>query len=490
MTLSEGVEIQKPDYLNEGLGQSEQKGLNQAFDQLQSPLQRNQNADSADSADSAEFGASRSLAHSSGDESFSLLEQQDAQLTHSSGDESFRPTEHRDAQLTHSPGDESFSLLEQQDAQLTHSSGDESFRPTEHRDAQLTHSPGDESFSLLEQQDAQLTHSSGDESFRPTEHRDAQLTHSPGDESFSLLEQQDAQLTHSSGDDSLRNSEVIKGEETGEGRCSDLSTIPESVAVHTEATDPTDGVKGHRMNWEEEENKENELQKGEREIECEREVKEDDVEEEDVKEEDVKDVVVVDVGEKVKEKAGEEEDEKADEEEDEKHWFVMRDLKRANAKLPAYKQFMESKIEVFTPMHTILKTVKGRQRKVQEPFIRDLLFVHDTRGKIDPIVEVTPTLQYRYERGKGYKVPMVVRDADMNRFIMAVSTSKSTTYFTPNELNPSMIGRSVRITGGTLEGYTGKLLKISGSRAKRILVQLEGILAAGVEVDTQYLEVL
>ena len=172
------------------------------------------------------------------------------------------------------------------------------------------------------------------------------------------------------------------------------------------------------------------------------------------------------------------------------HWFVMRDLKRANAKMPAYRQFMEANIEVFTPMHTILKTVKGRQRKVQEPFIRDLLFVHDTRAAIDPIVEVTPTLQYRYERGKGYKVPMVVRDADMNRFIMAVTTAKSTKFFTPGELSPAMIGKSVRITGGTLEGYTGKLLKISGSRAKRILVQLEGILAAGVEVETQFVEVL
>jgi transcription antitermination factor NusG len=177
-------------------------------------------------------------------------------------------------------------------------------------------------------------------------------------------------------------------------------------------------------------------------------------------------------------------------EEPQKSWFVMRDLKRANAKMPAYKLFMEKKIEVFTPMHTVLKVVKGRQQKVQEPFVRDLLFVHDTRATIDPIVEVTPTLQYRYERGKGYKVPMVVRDAEMNRFILAVTASKSTKYYTPGELSPKMIGRNVRITGGPLEGYAGKLLKISGSRTKRLLVQLEGILSAGVEVDAQYIELL
>ena len=174
----------------------------------------------------------------------------------------------------------------------------------------------------------------------------------------------------------------------------------------------------------------------------------------------------------------------------EPHWFVMRDLKRANAKLPAYKQFMEAKIEIFTPMHIVLKTVKGRQRRIQEPFIRDLLFVHDTRENIDRIVEVTPTIQYRYERGKGYQVPMTVSDDAMNRFIMAVSTSKSTKYYLPSELKPNMVGRSIRVTGGPLQGYTGKLLKIQGSRAKRIIVQLEGLLSAGVEVETQYIEVL
>ncbi len=173
-----------------------------------------------------------------------------------------------------------------------------------------------------------------------------------------------------------------------------------------------------------------------------------------------------------------------------KSWFVMRDLKRANAKMPAYKLLMEKNIEVFTPMHTVLKVVKGRQQKVQEPFVRDLLFVHDTRDTVDPIVDVTPTLQYRYERGKGYKVPMVVRDVEMNRFILAVTASKSTKYYTPGELSPKMIGRNVRITGGPLEGYAGKLLKISGSRTKRLLVQLEGILSAGVEVDAQYIELL
>ena len=40
------------------------------------------------------------------------------------------------------------------------------------------------------------------------------------------------------------------------------------------------------------------------------------------------------------------------------HWYVMRDLKRPNAKLPAYKQLSDEHLEVFTPMQWRLKFEK------------------------------------------------------------------------------------------------------------------------------------
>lgn len=57
-------------------------------------------------------------------------------------------------------------------------------------------------------------------------------------------------------------------------------------------------------------------------------------------------------------------------EDDEKtHWYVMRDLKRANASLPAYKLLEKEKIEVFTPMKTILIVKQGRRvRKKSRSF--------------------------------------------------------------------------------------------------------------------------
>ena len=82
-------------------------------------------------------------------------------------------------------------------------------------------------------------------------------------------------------------------------------------------------------------------------------------------------------------------------------WFVMRDLKRRNAKLPAYKMLEELGIEHFTPMVQKIVKVGGSLEHRTEPFIQDLLFVRETRERLDPIVEKTPTLQYRFLRGGG-----------------------------------------------------------------------------------------
>lgn len=86
----------------------------------------------------------------------------------------------------------------------------------------------------------------------------------------------------------------------------------------------------------------------------------------------------------------------------------MRDLKRFNAKLPAYKQLQTEDVEVFTPMRWKLTVKLGKRMREKVPFIQDLLFVHDTRKHLDAFVEKIPTLQYRYQKGAGYCEPMIV----------------------------------------------------------------------------------
>ena len=176
-------------------------------------------------------------------------------------------------------------------------------------------------------------------------------------------------------------------------------------------------------------------------------------------------------------------------ENDRSQWFVMRDLKRRNAKLPAYELFKSFGIKVFTPMVWKLMVRHGKRCREEVPFMQDLLFVHDTRMAVDPIVEKYDTVQYRYVRG-GYKVPMTVRDNDMQRFIHAVESTENPRYYTPEEISSDMIGRKVRIVGGPLDGYEGCLQKMQGARVKRLFVELPNLLAAAVEVNPEYIQVL
>ena len=170
------------------------------------------------------------------------------------------------------------------------------------------------------------------------------------------------------------------------------------------------------------------------------------------------------------------------------YWYVMRDLKRANAKLPAYMMLGDMGFEVFVPLKWQLATRRGKRIREQVPFLRDLLFVHTTREKLDPVVDKTDTLQYRYIRGGKYRDPMKVSNGEMQRFIQAVSWSENPVYYLPVEIPTTMYGRKVRIIGGELDGHEGTLLKVRGLHKKRILVELPHLLAASVDLEPEYVK--
>lgn len=176
------------------------------------------------------------------------------------------------------------------------------------------------------------------------------------------------------------------------------------------------------------------------------------------------------------------------EREKETQWFVMRDLKRRNAKHPAYKELQDLGVEVFVPMKWQVTTRKGVKVREEVPLLQDLLFVHDSREHLDPIVEHIHTLQYRWLRNT-FRAPMTVADGEMDRFMMAVSCSDSPQYYLPEEITPQMYGRKIRIVGGQLDGYEGCLLATRGGyKVKRLLVELKGFLAIGIEVSPDFIQ--
>ncbi len=61
----------------------------------------------------------------------------------------------------------------------------------------------------------------------------------------------------------------------------------------------------------------------------------------------------------------------------------MRDLKRANANLPAYKMLEDLGFKVFTPMTSKVVERGGKRTRIQAPFVQDLLFVLSEKELLD-----------------------------------------------------------------------------------------------------------
>lgn len=170
-------------------------------------------------------------------------------------------------------------------------------------------------------------------------------------------------------------------------------------------------------------------------------------------------------------------------------WYALRDLSRSHSRNPAYRTLSDEGFEVFTPMTWRLFTDNGRRVSRRVPFLQDLLFVRETRGRLDAAVARIANLQYRFARG-GYRLPITVPDKDMERFICAVTEADEPCYFRPDEITPEMLGCRVRVIGGGLDGYEGRLLSVRISKRRRLLVEIPTFLTAAVEVSPDLIEIL
>lgn len=168
----------------------------------------------------------------------------------------------------------------------------------------------------------------------------------------------------------------------------------------------------------------------------------------------------------------------------------MRDLKRRNSNTLAIHELAKAGLQVFTPMTQMIMTIGGRRQRREVPVIQDLLFIRETRDVLDPFVAACPTLQYRYISGHRQNEPMTVRDKEMDQFIMAVTSTETPVYYQPGELTNAMYGKNVRIVGGMLDGYEGRLLSVKGMRKRRLIVDLPGLITAAVEVEPDFIQVI
>lgn len=165
----------------------------------------------------------------------------------------------------------------------------------------------------------------------------------------------------------------------------------------------------------------------------------------------------------------------------EDYWYVLRDLARPNAKNPAYKQLQQLPAvgggNLFIPMKQRVFTEFGKRVVRLIPYMPDLVFVHKTRAELDPIVAQLPLLQYRYVRG--------------GKQFEAVNELDMVEYYSFDEVSPRLYGKHIRIIGGRLNGFEGRLMSKRGSKTKRLIIDLEECnLSAAIQVETDYIQLI
>ena len=125
------------------------------------------------------------------------------------------------------------------------------------------------------------------------------------------------------------------------------------------------------------------------------------------------------------------------------------------------------------------------------PYMPDLVFVHKSKEELDPIVRKMELLQYRYVRGGKQYEAMSVRAKEFEKFREAVEQTDNVEYYSYEEVSPQIYGKQIRIIGGRLNGFEGRLMSKRGSKYKHLLIDLEECnLSAAIQVETELIQLV
>ena len=113
------------------------------------------------------------------------------------------------------------------------------------------------------------------------------------------------------------------------------------------------------------------------------------------------------------------------------------------------------------------------------------------REELAPIIRKINLLQYRYICGGKQYEAMTVRHKDFEKFKQAVERTDNVEHFSYEEVSLRIYGKQIRIIGGRLNGFEGRLMSKRGSKHKCLLIDLkECNLSAAFQVESEYIQLL
>ena len=149
-------------------------------------------------------------------------------------------------------------------------------------------------------------------------------------------------------------------------------------------------------------------------------------------------------------------------------------------------------IENFVPMrYQAVRKRTGSMARELLPAIHNLIFVRGSKPCVSQAKKDILWLQWLTRPEDGKNVPVTVPDKDMDQFIAVTNTyNEHLIYIHPDEIDLRK-GTPVRILGGPFNGFEGTFIKVKGSRKKRVVVMLKGIVGVAMaEITPDLLEIL
>ena len=135
---------------------------------------------------------------------------------------------------------------------------------------------------------------------------------------------------------------------------------------------------------------------------------------------------------------------------------------------------------VYIAKRYVRKTVNGKQKKVLETLIPNLLFVYTTEDKAKEYVKDTPALSYltyyynHFELDDDQKnPPLTVSCKEMENFILATCNKSEHLKFLDETQCHFKGGEIVKITDGNFKGVEGRVARVSGQQ--RVIITLTNV---------------
>ena len=142
---------------------------------------------------------------------------------------------------------------------------------------------------------------------------------------------------------------------------------------------------------------------------------------------------------------------------------------------------MEDGTYVYIAKRYAHKIVNGKQKKVLEPLIPNLLFVYTTKDKAEEYIKFAPPtssfLTYYYDHfakdEAGNNPPLTISSRDMENFVLATCNMNEHLLFVQPSQCHFKGGESVRVVEGPFTGVEGKVARVAGQQ--RVVISLSNI---------------